>query len=372
MKFFRGFGAALALACLTVPAAAQTVTVPAQAAAPTPAAAPRDGTHDFDFEIGAWQTRLKRLLRPLSGSQEWADYQGTTVVRKVWNGAANLVELEVDGPAGHIGALSLRLYNPAARQWSLNFANRRVGEVSLPPTVGAFRNGRGEFYNFEEFNGRMVWVRFVISEVTPDSVHFEQAFSDDGGKTWELNWIADDTRLGPTAQIQPAPPDAPAKQAAAVRDGAHDFDFNIGTWRTQSSRLLKPLTGSTTWAEMAGVTVVKPIWGGRANLAEFKAMGPAGAVELLSLRLYNPSSGQWNLNVANPGVGTLGVPSVGGFSNGRGVFYDQETINGRAVLVRFAIWPTGADTAQSERAFSVDGGQTWEVNWLSRYTRLRE
>ncbi len=154
----------------------------------------RDGQHDFDFEIGNWKTHLRRLLNPLSGSNTWVEYNGTTVVRKVWNGRANLVELVVDGPAGHFEGLSLRLYNPKSRQWSLNFASVNGG-VMTPPTIGEFRNGRGEFYNQETLNGRAILVRFVISDITPNSCRFEQAFSDDGGKTWEVNWIATDTRV---------------------------------------------------------------------------------------------------------------------------------------------------------------------------------
>jgi len=154
----------------------------------------RDGQHDFDFEIGTWKTRLKRLLHPLTGSNTWAEYEGTTVVRKVWNGRANLVELVVDGTAGHFEGLSLRLYNPQSRQWSLNFAGLNSGAMS-PPTIGGFKNARGEFFNQETLNGRAIFVRFVISDITPNSCRFEQAFSDDGGKTWEVNWIAIDTRV---------------------------------------------------------------------------------------------------------------------------------------------------------------------------------
>jgi hypothetical protein len=156
-------------------------------------AAPRDGQHDFDFDIGSWKTHLSRLSHPLTGSSTWVDYEGMTSVRKVWNGRANLVELEADGPAGHIEALSLRLYNPDSRQWSLNFANSSSGTVG-PPTIGEFKNGRGEFYDQETLNGRSILVRFIISRITPTSCRFEQAFSDDGGKTWEVNWIATDTR----------------------------------------------------------------------------------------------------------------------------------------------------------------------------------
>lgn len=156
--------------------------------------AARDGQHDFDFEIGTWKTELSRRLRPLTGSDEWVKYEGTTVVRKVLNGRANLAELDVHGPAGRIEGLSLRLYNPEARQWSLNYSSIASGTL-FQPTIGEFKDGRGEFYNQEMLNGRAILVRFVISDITPDSCHFEQAFSDDGGKTWEVNWIATDTRL---------------------------------------------------------------------------------------------------------------------------------------------------------------------------------
>jgi hypothetical protein len=154
----------------------------------------RDGSHDFDFEIGTWKTHLRRLLHPLSGSTTWVEYEGTTVVRKVWGGRANLVELVADGPAGHFEGLNLRLYNPQSNQWSLNFANSSSGVMSQP-TIGSFKNGRGEFFDQETFNGRAVFVRFVISDITPNSCRFEQSFSDDGGKTWEVNWVATDTRM---------------------------------------------------------------------------------------------------------------------------------------------------------------------------------
>lgn len=159
--------------------------------------AERDGQQDFDFEIGTWKTHLKvnsRLAHPFTGPDSWSDYEGTSVVRKIWNGRANMVELEVDGPKGHVEALSLRLYNPQSHQWSLNSANGRVGTISVP-TVGEFKNGHGEFYDQETINGRVLLVRNVWSDITPNSCHFEQSFSDDGGKTWEVNWIADDTRV---------------------------------------------------------------------------------------------------------------------------------------------------------------------------------
>jgi hypothetical protein len=184
-----GFGpiacAALMGLCTAPAASAQSVSAPAPRA---------DGARDFDFEIGRWKTELRRLRKPLTGSTLWVRYSGTTTVTKIWGGKANLVELDVEGPAGRLQALSLRLYNPETREWSLNFASVAGGAVAVP-SVGAFRNGRGEFYNQETIGGRTVLVRFVISDITPRSVRFEQSYSADGGRTWEPNWIAVDTRL---------------------------------------------------------------------------------------------------------------------------------------------------------------------------------
>jgi hypothetical protein len=153
-----------------------------------------DGQHDFDFEIGTWKTHLRRLQRPLSGSTNWLEYDGTTVVSKVLDARANLVELRVSGPAGRIEGLSLRLYNPQSRQWSLNFANINDGQMTRP-AIGEFKDGRGEFYNEDTYNGRAIFVRFVITKTADDVYRFEQSFSADGGKTWEVNWIAVDTKV---------------------------------------------------------------------------------------------------------------------------------------------------------------------------------
>lgn len=147
--------------------------------------------HDFDFHIGTWKTHVKRRLKPLTGSNNWVEMEGTTVVRKVFDGKANLVELVVPGK---FEGMSLRLYHPESRQWTLHFASSHDGVLNVPQ-YGEFKNGRGEFYSQETYNGRTILVRFVIFDITPESCKFEQAFSDDGGKTWEVNWIAVDTRV---------------------------------------------------------------------------------------------------------------------------------------------------------------------------------
>lgn len=147
-----------------------------------------DGQHDFDFAIGEWKTHLSRLQHPLTGSTTWVEYEGSSVVRKVWDGRASLEEFEANGAAGHIEALTLRLYNPEAQQWNQSWSTSNDGTLSQP-MVGSFKDGRGEFFDQEAFHGRMIYVRWVWSDITPDSCRFEQAFSADGGKTWEVNWI---------------------------------------------------------------------------------------------------------------------------------------------------------------------------------------
>jgi hypothetical protein len=154
----------------------------------------RDGQCDFDFELGAWKIHLKKLVHPLTGSTTWVEFDGTSVTRKVWDGRSQLEEFETDGSAGHVEGLTLRLYNPQSHQWSLYWANSKDGNLGVP-TVGEFKDGVGEFYDQEQFNGQTIFVRYIWSRITPNSAHFEQSFSTDGGKTWEVNWITDQTRV---------------------------------------------------------------------------------------------------------------------------------------------------------------------------------
>lgn len=326
--------------------------------------AKRDGQHDFDFAIGSWKTHISRRKNPLTGSDAWVEYEGTSVIRPVWGGRASLVELEVEGPAGHLEGLSLRLYNPQAHQWSLNYANSKTGSLGQP-TVGEFRDGRGEFFDQETFDGRVILVRNVFSEITQNSYRFEQSFSDDEGKTWEVNWIGIDTRLKDE-------PDQSASQSSAEQEGSHGFDFEVGSWKIHLSRLKDRLEGSKTWVEFDGTSVTRKVWGGRANLEEFETDSQTGHIEGLTLRLYNPQSRQWSIYWANGTDGLLGQPMVGEFKDGRGEFYDQELWKGRAVYVRF-IWSNlTTNTPHFEQAFSDDGGKTWEVNWVTNQTRVAD
>jgi hypothetical protein len=156
-----------------------------------------DGQHDFDFHFGIWKTHIKRLVHPLSGSTTWVELNGTVTVHKVWDGRANLEELEASNATTHFQGLTLFLYNPQSRQWTQSFVSINDGTLSPTPLIGEFKNGRGELFDQETFHDRVVLCRFVWSDITPNSHHVEQSFSDDGGKTWETNFVADLTRVAP-------------------------------------------------------------------------------------------------------------------------------------------------------------------------------
>lgn len=164
-----------------------------------PAAAPqeaRDGQHDFDFNVGTWKSHIKRILDPLSGSDKSIELNGTVTVRKVWDGRAQLEEIEADGPNGHWQGMTLFLYNPQAHQWSQSFVNSKSG-VLAAPLIGAFKDGRGELFASDTFNDRSILVRAVWSDIGPDSHHFEESYSGDGGRTWAPAFIATLTRAKP-------------------------------------------------------------------------------------------------------------------------------------------------------------------------------
>jgi hypothetical protein len=185
LRFFAALTVASALVAHPLPGRAQTP-------APPPAAAERDGAHDFDFLIGDWKAHLRQLEKPLTGSTTWTDYDGVSRHHKILNTNSNFEEFEVHSAATgkHKKAQTLRLYDPKTREWNIYLVDADNGTLGLPATVGKFHDGVGEFYDMELWNGRTILVRYQWRPAKPGP-HFEQAFSTDAGKTWEVNWICD-------------------------------------------------------------------------------------------------------------------------------------------------------------------------------------
>jgi hypothetical protein len=171
---------------------------PAHPKPASPAAPPApDAASDFAFLTGTWKIRNRVLDGWLKGSTTWYEYDATAVERPIWGGHGNIEEWDGVSPKRHIQGLAVRLYDPTARHWSIWWADRSVGTVFSPPVVGGFKNGRGEFFSESTIDGKRVRTRILWIKLTADALRWEQAYSTDGGKTWETNWIMNFTRTAP-------------------------------------------------------------------------------------------------------------------------------------------------------------------------------
>ena len=151
--------------------------------------------HDFDFFHGRWTVHHRRLKDRLVGCAQWEVFGGTTCVQPLLGGAGNVDDNVLDLPAGAYRAATLRSFDPATRQWAIWWLDGRHPHTLDAPMVGRFENGIGTFFADETFRGQPIRVRFLWSNITPATARWEQAFSPDGGKTWETNWLMDFTRV---------------------------------------------------------------------------------------------------------------------------------------------------------------------------------
>ena len=152
-----------------------------------------DGRNDFDFLTGSWKVHHKLLKGRLKGSTEWDEFEGTCTDKKILNGLGNFDEVIMHTKTGTFNAVALRLFDINSKEWSIYWAAGTSGMLDVP-MVGCFKDGRGEFYSQEVFEGRHIFSRFIWFEITATSCRWEQAFSADGGKTWETNWIMEHER----------------------------------------------------------------------------------------------------------------------------------------------------------------------------------
>ena len=159
-----------------------------------PVVDPGPAVHDFDFLPGSWQVRHRRLTARLAGSDDWEEFVGTCQAWALLGGAGNVDDNVLDLPSGTYRAVSLRSFDPATDRWSIWWLDARNPGVLDPPVVGGFTDGVGVFIGDDVFDGRPIKVRFRWTDITDRSARWEQAFSADGGRTWEVNWVMDLTR----------------------------------------------------------------------------------------------------------------------------------------------------------------------------------
>jgi hypothetical protein len=326
------------------------------------APSPNDGRDGFDFLYGTWRTHYRLLRHRLVHDRVWYSCEGTSFVRPFWNGYGNLEDGDLTCPNRYVGGLTLRLYDPKTRAWSLWWGTRKLGVVP-PQQIGRFNaDGSGDFYARDVQEGKRVIVRFRWTH--PNGVpHFEQAFSADNGATWETNWTTDYERVAATTKGVWNATEPPG-------DGHNGFDFLLGSWRTQYRRLRHPLQHDDEWYSCEGHAVVTPFWAGSGNLEDGDVRCPgADPIEGVTLRVYVAAAKQWQLWWGTKKTGLLTPPQVGSFdARGVGIFLAPDTWHGKPIIVRY-LWTTRNGNPHYEQAFSPDNGKTWETNWTTDYER---
>jgi len=190
MKYFPAMLAAGTLA--TASGLIQPAYCKEDAPAPMQGAADLSHLHDFDFLVGEWRVHHRRLKERLADNHEWVEFEGTCAMRKLMDGWSNVDDNVLDMPGGAYRAVGLRAYDPKTAQWAIWWLDGRnpFGELD-PPVKGRFTDGVGNFYAETTLRGKPIRMRFTWSHITATSAQWEQAFSPDGGKTWEMNWHMD-------------------------------------------------------------------------------------------------------------------------------------------------------------------------------------
>ena len=312
---------------------------------------PRKVTSDFDFLNGYFDVEHRRLIKPLTGSSEWESFSGTCSARTHFDGAISIDEMQF--PSSSSYGMSVRLFDPVEKDWTIYWVSSTTMELQ-PPVRGKWSDGSCWLTGEEEYDGKPILVSYAWSDITAETAHWEQSFSDDGGKTWEVNWTMEFTRRASE------PPRVDTRKLTS------DFDFLVGTWNMHNRRRKPYLGEPAEWYEMDSQMQVWSYFDGAVSFDEgwFPTEGFRGA----TLRLYNPSTNTWSIHWINSRRGKLESPVIGSFTDNIGIFEAPELWDNQEVLVRFT-WTPGQTQAAWEQAFSLDNGQTWLPNWQMTHTR---
>lgn len=321
-----------------------------------------DGTpnaHDWDWLVGTWDVWHRRLKERLVGDTRWEEFPGRSAFWRTLGGLGNVDDNVVAIPSGTYRGLTLRAFDPATGKWSIWWLDARDPTHLEPPVSGRIEGDSGVFLGDDTLRGKPIVARFRWLDIHSARPHWEQAFSPDKGRSWEVNWVNFFTRTAAEPQPMPRLESAPG-----------DWNFLVGSWSVRHRRLKQRLVGSTEWEEFSGTLVNWPVLGGYGNVGDNVFDRPDGTRRGIGLRAYDPATKQWQswwLDGSTPGE--IGAPARGGFAGATGLLLSDDMQDGRPVKTRITWSRITPVSARWEQAMSTDGGQSWETNWVSDFTR---
>lgn len=316
---------------------------------------------DWDWLLGSWDVFHSRLKDRLVNSTEWQEFNGKSAFWTTMRGLGNCDDNSLQLPAGDYRGLSVRAWDPKTSSWAIWWLDGRNPERIDPPVRGGFKGDEGEFIGTDVYKGIPVTVRFRWHEVRSKRPWWDQAFSTDGGKTWEINWRNYFTRTRPGGIALPRlPADLPE---------ARGWDFLQGKWKVKNRRLREKFVGSHQWDEFGSTLNNWQVLGGRGNVSDIWFDGP-DAHATLGLRVYNDEKKEWLYwNVDGRAPTDMSPAMRGSFLPGTKTFLVSYPLHGKQIQVRSQWILTNPAAPRCEQAESADDGKTWETNWVSELTR---
>jgi hypothetical protein len=313
---------------------------------------------DWDWLTGNWDVWHRRLKKRLAGNDEWDEFAGKSAFWHTLGGLGNIDDNLLYLPAGTYRAISLRAFDPATRKWAIWWLDGRTAAQLDPPVIGGFAGDEGEFIGTDTYQGKPVVVRFRWHEVHGKRPHWDQAFSPDGGKSWETNWRNYFTRTSATASPVPRL-EEPAPAEAA------DWSFLVGRWRVRN-RKRKP---DGSWEEFASTLHNWPVMGGLGNIGDNVFHAPSGPYRGVSIRAFDAVAKQWRswwLDGRRPH--TISSSVAGTFADGVGTLLGEDEVDGGKVRVRSQWSRITTKSPRWEQATSSDGVK-WDTNWSADFER---
>jgi hypothetical protein len=333
---------------LSLASAACALSAPRFASAAAPAAV--DHAKDWDWLAGNWDVYHERLRDRLVGSTTWDKFDGKSSFWHTLGGLGNVDDNLLHLPTGAYRAFSARTYDPATNQWAIWWLDGRTAGKLDPPVRGGFTGGEGEFFGSDVHKGTPVTVRFRWHETSSQRPWWDQAFSTDDRKSWEINWRNYFTRTSATA--------TPIPLEGAEDPAANHWKFLVGHWRVKNRR--RRADGS--WEEFASELTNRPVMGGLGNVGDNVFHAPGGTYRGMSLRAFDGNAKMWRSwwvdgrtpsDIGAPLSGTLGAR--------------DGTLSGDGARSTWSRIDTGAP--HWEQSVSKDGGR-WETNWVADFERV--